>query len=288
MIHTVDFFPPVVDDPYEFGQVAAANSLSDVYAMGGKPISALNLLTVPNCLDLGIIREILRGGNDKVLEAGINISGGHSIEDQEPKYGLSVLGLVSESNMLPNGGAQVGDQLVLTKPLGTGILTTADKVDLLTSEQHRALVDCMAGLNRKAAEIVEHFHPHACTDVTGFGLIGHGAEMADGAELTLCLYSRELPYLDGAIQLAKDGIIPGGAYRNRSYLGERFRKEASVEEVWADLAFDPQTSGGLLYALPPEEAQAYADEARSQGQEAWLIGEFAEKEEQSVILLSSR
>lgn len=285
VIHTVDFFPPIVDDPYEFGQVAAANSLSDVYAMGGKPISALNLLAVPSCLDTGVIREILAGGNEKAIEAGINISGGHSIEDQEPKYGLSVVGIVAEKDILPNGGGKAGEVLVLTKALGTGAMTTADKVDLLTASQHRLMIDTLASLNKRPAELARDLQPSACTDVTGFGLIGHAAEMAEGAGLTMHLFAKDLPLLDGALELAKDGILPAAVYRNRAHLEGRYAKEKDVPLALEDIAFDPQTSGGLLFALPMDKARTLISRLESENRQAWIVGELVDKEDVSIRLL---
>lgn len=285
LIHTVDFFPPIVDDPYEFGLIAAANSLSDVYAMGGRPISALNLLTMPKDLDLGIVRRILEGGNEKALEAGINISGGHSIEDLEPKYGLSVAGVAKECEILPNGGAHTGDALVLTKPLGSGVLTTADKAGLVSTSMHEELVKVMAALNRRPAELAHSLNVHGCTDITGFGLLGHAAEMAEASAKTILVYARSLPLLEGAAAFAKDGIIPGGAYRNRDFLKCRYRAEQGIPLELEDLAFDPQTSGGLLFALPFEDAQELVRRLHDEGLHGAIVGEVIDQEKESVRLL---
>lgn len=286
VIHTVDFFPPIVDDPYEFGQIAAANSLSDIYAMGGKPISALNLLCVPNCLAPWVVKEILRGGNEKALEAGVNISGGHSIEDEEPKYGLSVVGIVPEKGVLPNSGAKAGEKLVLTKALGSGILTTADKAEMLSEQEHRELVALLSALNRWPAEQAEDLHPSACTDITGFGLIGHAAEMAEGSGMSIHLYANELPIIRGALSYARDGIIPAGAYANRKHLGERYGCDKGIPLEVEDVAFDPQTSGGLLYSLPEAEAGKLVEKLHANGLQGRIVGEVVEREEKVIRLLN--
>lgn len=259
-IHTVDFFTPVVDDPYWFGQIAAANALSDIYAMGGLPAVAMNLLCVPNCLSKETIRRILQGGHDKAVEAGCVIAGGHTIQDSEPKYGLCVTGYVHPDKVLKNVGAKPGDVLVLTKPIGTGILTTGAKAGMVTEEQYEAMIRCMAELNQKAAkEVRKCGHVHACTDITGFGLMGHADEMASGSGVTIRLNSRAIPVLDGAKELAEMGIIPAGAYRNLDYVKSRLAVADGVQQVWVDLIADPQTSGGLLIALAEEEALALVE-----------------------------
>lgn len=280
----MDFFPPIVDDPWEFGQVAAANSLSDVYAMGGTPISALNLLAVPSCLDTGVVRAILQGGNDKVLEAGINVSGGHSIEDSEPKFGLSVLGLVAEDRLLPNSSGRCGDYLILTKALGSGILTTADKAGLLTPSQHRKLIETMALLNRKAMESFEGLDVSSCTDITGFGLMGHTAEMASASGLSAELHADAFPIQDGAPEMAAMGIIPAAAYRNRAYIEKRVRKIGEIPLALEDVAYDPQTSGGLLIAIAPGDAGIYVERMQKLGQTAAVIGRLTEKDEFDLTL----
>lgn len=250
VIQTLDFFTPVVDDPYRFGQVAAANSLSDVYAMGGKPVLALNIVCFPNCLDPEILGEILRGGADKIKEAGAVLLGGHSVEDQEPKYGLSVMGTVHPDNVLANCGAKPGDVLVLTKPLGTGILNTALKAELLTEEEGEAVYESMSTLNAYAAEVMIPLRPHACTDITGFGLLGHALEMARGSDVTIILDSKSLPILPGAMAYADMGIIPAGAYRNAKFAEGSVQWAPEIAGNLRDIISDPQTSGGLLIALP--------------------------------------
>ena len=255
-IHTVDFFTPIVDDPYLFGQIAAANALSDIYAMGGHPTVAMNLLCVPNCLSKETIHSILKGGHDKAVEAGCVIAGGHTIQDAEPKYGLCVTGYVHPDKVLRNVGAKPGDVLVLTKPVGSGVLTTGAKANLVSSQDYASVTSCMASLNAAAAAQVKAFDCiHACTDVTGFGLLGHTYEMADGSHVTIRLRSDQVPLFHGARELAEMGIIPAGAYRNMDYVKPHLSVSDSVPQVLVDLISDPQTSGGLLIALPAEQAQ---------------------------------
>ena len=234
LIQTVDFFPPVVDDPYDFGQIAAANALSDVYAMGGTPRLAMNLLAVPSCLPREAVGAILEGGAAKVAEAGAVTAGGHSIEDAEPKYGLCVSGLVHPGAVLTNRGAREGDLLVLTKPLGTGILTTAAKAELLSGAEYRAMTDLMAALNRDAARAAVPLRPSACTDVTGFGLIGHARERAEGAGCTIELWPGRVPIVPQALELARDGIIPAGAYRNLEFAGPEVETAGTFPQAGLD------------------------------------------------------
>lgn len=284
-IHTVDFFTPVVDDPYMFGQVAAANALSDVYAMGGKPAVAMNLLCVPNCLSKETIRLILKGGHDKAVEAGCTIAGGHTIQDPEPKYGLCVTGYVNPKKILKNVGAVPGDLLVLTKPIGTGVLTTAAKADFVSPDDYEGMVQCMATLNAKAAEIVQTFdHVHACTDITGFGLLGHAFEMAEGSDATLVLHSQNIPLLNGAKDLAAMGLIPAGAYRNMDYVRPHLEIRDTAEESLVDLISDPQTSGGLFIALPANEANELVLRLHEQGMVGEIVGEVIPKLEKDLII----
>ena len=283
LIQTVDIFPPVVDDAYTYGQIAAANALSDVYAMGGTPKLALNICCLPENLPDSTIREILRGGIDKVKEAGAVIAGGHTIQDHELKYGLSVTGFIKPSEVLTNNGVQPGDCLVLTKPIGTGILTTAAKVDLLSQESYECLVRSMAALNKDAAEVMSHWDVHACTDVTGFGLAGHTKEMVAGSGQTAVIDCRSVPVLPDAEAFASEGIIPAGAYRNRSYI-EAFVKTQDVPLAKEDLMFDPQTSGGLLIALPAKDAANLTKAMGDQGIDAAVIGEILPFKEAEVII----
>lgn len=250
MIQTVDFFPPVVDDPYTFGQIAATNALSDVYAMGGMPTLAMNLLAFPSCLPVEALGDILAGGASKVLEAGAVIAGGHSIEDQEPKYGLCVTGLVHPSRILTNSGAKEGDILVLTKALGTGILSTAAKAELLEEADYKHMVELMTTLNKYAAQAVGPVALNACTDVTGFGLVGHVKEMAEGCGSTIELWAGKVPIVPKALELARDGIIPAGAYRNMDFTADDTLEDSTVPREVLDCLYDPQTAGGLLLSVP--------------------------------------
>lgn len=254
LIQTLDFFTPIVDDPFLFGQIAAANSLSDVYAMGGRPLTAMNIVTFPlNCLDMEVLFQILRGGQSKIEEAGALMVGGHTIEDDEPKYGLSVTGTVHPSKVLTNSNAKTGDALILTKALGTGVLFTAAKADMFPAGV-AAAADSMATLNKAAAEVMEKYPVNACTDITGFGFLGHASELAVGSGVRLEIDSHTVSLFPDAAEAARMGLIPGGAYANREYLtGVSF--DAAVAENLRDLFYDPQTSGGLLISVP----EAYAD-----------------------------
>lgn len=286
IVETVDFFPPMVDDPYQFGQVAAANALSDIYAMGATPRFAMNLLCAPNCLSPAVIGEILRGGADKALEAGCVIAGGHTIEDSEPKYGLCVTGIIHPDAIWTNTGARPGDVLVLTKPLGSGILSTALKAGLLDDASYRTLLEQMTLLNARARDALQGLEVHACTDVTGFGLAGHANEMA-GADksVTLALSAASLPLLPQARALAEMGIIPGGAYRNREYLGDHLLVAPQVGRWAADLICDPQTSGGLLAALPERDADILLSRLAETQPWACRIGEVLRYRQAAVELI---
>ncbi|MDF2501704.1 MAG: Selenide, water dikinase [Anaerosporomusa subterranea] len=257
LIQTLDFFTPIVDDPYTFGQIAAANSLSDVYAMGGRPLTAMNIVAFPvSLLNEGILPAILEGGQDKVKEAGAVIVGGHTIDDLEPKYGLSVTGVVHPAKILKNAGAKPGDAIILTKPLGTGILATASRAEMF-NEGWQAAINSMTTLNRAAAEALEPFAVSACTDVTGFGLLGHLSEMAAGSGVSILVEHTAVPFLPEAAEAAAMGLVPGGAYANREYFSTKgIRIAAHVPEQVADLLWDPQTSGGLLISLPARQANA--------------------------------
>lgn len=284
-IHTVDFFTPIVDDPYWFGQIAAANALSDVYAMGGQPAVAMNLLCVPNCLSKETIRRILMGGHDKAVEAGCVIAGGHTIQDPEPKYGLCVTGYVHPDRILKNAGARPGDALVLTKPLGTGVLTTGAKASLTSAQDYEAAVACMAALNATAAGLIREFPDvHACTDITGFGLLGHAYEMAAGSGVTLYLHSHRVPLLNGAIELAEMGIIPAGAYRNLDYVKPHLSVAPSARQALVDLISDPQTSGGLLVSLPEEQAWKLVKELHAHSLTGAIVGEARARQEWDVVI----
>ena len=277
IIQTVDFFTPIVDDPYLFGQIAAANALSDVYAMGGQPVLAMNLLCVPNCLTPDVLRKILTGGHEKAMEAGCTIAGGHTIEDQEPKYGLCVTGFVHPAQILRNIGAKAGDVLLLTKPLGSGIIATGAKADLVEKADYDAACAHMATLNAKAVQAAQEVGEiHACTDVTGFGLLGHALEMARGSHVTICLDSAAIPLMDGVSELAESGIIPGGAYRNQEYVQPELFTAETADPVALDIMCDPQTSGGLLLALPEAEAHALLEKMQIFAPWVRIIGHVKE------------
>lgn len=272
VIQTADFFPPMVDDPYLFGQIAAANAFSDVYAMGGKPTTALNLLCVNPCLDNEVVRDILLGGSDQAVKAGCIISGGHTIEDSVPKYGLSVTGLVHPDKVVRNVGARPGDVLVLTKPLGAGILLTALKAEFIKTEDCRGLFSQMVELNMAAATVMEHFSVHACTDITGFGLLGHLYEMASGSHVTISILANQLLVFPEAATMSRMGMVPAEAYRNLEYLRPFLNIAATVEQALVDIAADPQTSGGLCIALPETEADQLLRELSAYGVNGAVVG----------------
>ena len=283
LVQTVDFFPPMVDDPYVFGQIAAANALSDVYAMGAAPTHAMNLLCFPNCLSLDIAAKILEGGASKAAEAGCPVVGGHTIADDEPKYGLCVSGLIDPKAVLLNSAAKAGDTLVLTKPLGTGILTTAYKGGLVDDAQMQCAVDSMRQLNKYAAEAAKGLDVHACTDITGFGLAGHLCEMAEGSGLTAVIEPENIPVLPLSLDMARMGLIPGGAYRNRDHFGCRTALDTLPLEL-SDLLFDPQTSGGLLFAIDPRQADILLQRLHDAGICGALLGEMTERDESGILL----
>ena len=271
LVQTVDFFPPIDDDPYTFGQIAATNALSDVYAMGGEPKLALNIMAVPDSLPKEAVHALLRGGYDKVYEAGAIITGGHSILDDEPKYGLAVTGFVHPDRLLTNSGAKPGDVLFLTKPLGVGILTTAAKAELLEPEELRRVTVLMTTLNKGARDVMVKYRVHACTDVTGFGLLGHGLEMAQGSDTELHLQTAGLDFLPRALDFAGMGILPAGMYRNRSFAAD-FVEPGQVPLAVQDAMYDPQTSGGLLIAVHPDDADAMYAELRTAVPSAQRVG----------------
>ena len=259
-VQTVDFFPPMVDDPYIFGQVAAANALSDVYAMGGEPAVAMNLLCFPSCLDLDVMDKILRGGISKVKEAGAVIAGGHTIADPTPKYGLCVTGYMRRDAVWSNKGARPGDAVVLTKALGVGIVNTAAKGGEASAESIADAVDSMTRLNRKARDTASKYTVHAATDVTGFSLAGHSQECAAASGVTIEFRIYDLPLIKGAAELARFGLIPEGRYTNEDYLYDKVSFSSDIPQELVDIAFDPQTSGGLLLFMPPEDAEAFVKE----------------------------
>ena len=285
LIQTVDFFPPIVDDPYLFGQIAATNAISDIYAMGGEPRLALNLLCVTEDMEEAWIREILRGGYDKAYEAGVIISGGHTIHGSEPLYGLAVTGFAKPEKIRKNDGARPGDALILTKKLGVGILTTAAKAGMMTD---RAVMDRlykqMTQLNKAACEVMQRYRVHSCTDVTGFGLMGHSCEMAQGSGCTLHLRVRDIPYHPEALEYADMGLVPAGAYRNRDFAEHAAEDKGEVTRAMQDILYDPQTSGGLLIAVDGEDGEKLLRELQSVIPDAAMIGYAAEKEDKSIII----
>ena len=274
LVQTVDFFPPIADDPYTFGAIAATNALSDVYAMGGEPRLALNIMAVPKDLPKEAVHEILRGGYEKAYEAGVIITGGHSILDPEPKYGLAVTGFVHPQKVLTNSGARPGDVLLLTKPLGIGVLTTAAKGELAEPETMAYAVKLMTTLNKAARDAMVKYRVHACTDVTGFGLLGHGTEMAQGSGVELHIHTAGLKLIPEALEFARMGILPEGMYRNRSF-AEPHVDPGQVPLEIQDLLYDPQTSGGLLMAVDPADAEALFAELRDSVPAAQWLGEAA-------------
>jgi selenide,water dikinase len=276
LVATTDFFPPVVDDPYTFGAIAAANSMSDVYAVGGEVLFALNIVAFPDGYDLAVLSEILRGGSDKVAEAGGVIVGGHTVTDKEPKYGLAVTGLVHPERYLTKRGARPGDALILTKPLGVGLITTALKRGDAGEAHVDAVVQSMLQLNRHPSHLALFFGAHACTDVTGFGILGHALEMAESSGVALRLRVSDLPLLPGTRDYVATEAFPGGLWRNRDYVLPHVRFADGVAEEDRMILYGPETSGGLLIALAPRQAAQYVEQAKVDGLEAWLVGDVRE------------
>lgn len=285
VIQTLDFFTPVVDDPFVFGQIAAANSLSDIYAMGGRPVLALNIVCFPKCLPLDVLKDILLGGADRVKESGALLAGGHTVQDDEPKYGLSVMGLVHPDRVVTNAGAKPGDLLVLTKPLGTGIINTAIKAEMVSPDVYNNAVKTMITLNREAANAMQQVGAKGCTDITGFGLVGHCMEMAEASGVSIRLWKDKIPVLEGARQLARMGMVPAGAYSNKSYAGGRVNLKG-VETDLEDIIFDPQTSGGLLISLPEGKTECFLGLLSPEtARRCAVIGEVREREAFSVEVM---
>lgn len=284
IVQTTDFFPPIVDDPFMYGQIAATNALSDVYAMGGEPKLALNIMCIPEKMEQHTVQEILRGGYAKAYEAGAIITGGHTIHGAEPIYGLAVTGFVHPNRLWRNCGAQPGDVLVLTKPLGVGILTTAAKAELVDATLLHKLYDQMSTLNKYAHDVLVKYSVHACTDVTGFALLGHSLEMAQGSGVTLHLQVAGLPYHQEAYEMASMGFIPAGAYRNREFAESHVKVVGDVPLPLQDICYDPQTSGGLLCALPEAEAATCLAELQKVAPAASIIGYVTEKLDAEIYL----
>ncbi len=288
IIQTLDFFTPIVDDPYTFGQVAAVNSLSDVYAMGGKPITAMNIICFPiNKMDILILQQVLLGGLDKMREANVVLVGGHSVEDDELKYGLSVTGIIHPDKVLFNRGARTGDKLILTKSLGTGIVNTALKGEMADDDLVAQSIKCMLTLNKKAAELMADFADiHACTDVTGFGFLGHACEMIEGSDVGMIIYSSSVPYFREIRELVEMGIVPGGLHRNREFRMHMIKKDTDCPDWMVDILFDPQTAGGLLIALPPNQADELLKKLHDEGmEEAAIVGEVISEPKSKIRVI---
>ncbi len=284
IVQTVDFFPPIADDPYIFGQIAAVNAMSDIYAMGGEPKLALNIMAVPKSMDKEHVHEILRGGYDKAYEAGVIITGGHSIFDEEPKYGLAVTGFINPDKVITNSCAKVGDVLFLTKPIGIGILTTGMKAEIVSEESEKLAYSIMTTLNKSARNVMIKYKIHACTDVTGFSLMGHLLEMVQGSEVNAEIHTADIDLIEEAKSLAKMGVLPEGLYRNRSY-AESYVDEGNTELYIQDMLFDPQTAGGLLIAVDEADADRFYEELKTAVPSAQRIGVITPKTDGKRIKL---
>jgi selenide,water dikinase len=286
IIQTVDFFTPIVDDPYWFGQIAAANALSDIYAMGGVPKTAMNLVAFPvKDMDISILRQILQGGLDKMTEAGVVLVGGHSIEDKELKYGLSVTGFVHPDRVVTKGNLKLGDQLILTKPLGTGIINTAIKGGLASPEIIETVTQLMATLNRDAAEVMKDHPVHACTDITGFGFLGHLAEMVKDSGLGVQIQTSRIPILSETLNYTRMGLLPAGAFKNREFYECMVEMAPSVDRLLQDVLFDPQTSGGLLICVQRDNGDGLLRELTEKGiRDAAIVGEVVSEPKEKIVI----
>lgn len=285
LVQTVDFFTPIVDNPYDFGQIAAANAISDIYAMGGKPLTVLNIVAFPiSTLDKRILSEILRGAADKVQEAGATLVGGHSIDDKEPKFGLAVTGLVHPERVRTNAGALPGDRLILTKPIGVGIMTTSIKKDQLSPEEVKRVTGVMTTLNKTSAEIMNRYTVHACTDVTGFGLLGHSLEMAKGSGAGLVIENDAVPVLPRARELAELGFVPGGTKNNFAHVSDEVTFPAGLDQVGRWILCDAVTSGGLLIAVAGDQAEQLQRELTKAGVEASVIGYVTDEHPGRIVV----
>ncbi len=286
LIQTVDFLTPVVDDPYIFGQIAAANALSDVYAMGGKPLTAMNVVCFPiKTLDIGVLKAILRGGLDKLIEAETTLVGGHSVENNEIKYGLSVTGIIHPGKVLSNMSAHIGDYLILSKPLGTGIINTAIKGGMAGKETITMVSNTMVTLNKGASIAMQEVGVSACTDITGFGLLGHLSEMIRGNGFGMIVYAGKVPYFSEAKEFATKGMVPGGTYRNKEFFSQWVRFDSTVPQYLQDIFFDPQTSGGLLISVPRGKVDSLLAQLREKKvNEAVIIGEVVAAPKEKIIV----
>jgi len=287
LVQTVDFFTPTVDDPFTFGQIAAVNAMNDIYAMGGTPLTAMNIVCFPvKTMDKSVLRDVLLGGLDKMREAGVLLVGGHSVEDNEIKYGLSVTGTIHPDRVLFNRGARPGDKLILTKPLGTGIVSTAIKAGAAGADLVGRATACMTTLNKKAAELmIAAGDIHSCTDITGFGFLGHACETIEGSGVGLRIAAAELPILEGVRDLVESGYLPGGLYRNRNYRLGQVQKAPSCPDWILDVCFDPQTAGGLFFSLPAGKAQPLAEAMRRAGiKDAAVVGDVVKDHPGKILL----
>lgn len=285
LVQTLDFFTPIVDDPYSFGQIAAANAISDIYAMGAKPLTVLNIVAFPiSTLDKRILSEILRGAGDKVKEAGATLVGGHSIDDKEPKFGLAVTGLVHPDKVRSNAGSKVGDKIILTKPIGVGIMTTSIKNDKLSTEEITRVTQVMSTLNKTAAEVMEGYDVHACTDVTGFGLMGHSLEMAKGSGVEIRIRKSDVPVLPRVRELAEQGLVPGGSKNNYAHVEDSVRFPEQMDQIDRWILCDAVTSGGLLISVSGDEADKLHQELVNAGVEAQIIGEVTASGSGQIVI----
>jgi selenide, water dikinase len=287
LVQTVDFFTPTVDDPYTFGQIAATNAMNDVYAMGGKPLTAMNIVCFPiKTMDKSVLRDVLLGGLEKMREAGVLLMGGHSVEDNEIKYGLSVTGTIHPDRVLFNRGARPGDKLILTKPLGTGIISTALKANAVSESLLAQSIACMTELNKKAAELmIAAGDIHSCTDITGFGFLGHAAETIEGSPVGLRMNAAAIPILEGVRDLVETGYIPGGLYRNRNFRLHQVEKAPSCPDWIFDVCFDPQTAGGLFFSLPAAKAEALVKTMREKGvADAAIVGDVVMEHPGKIVM----
>lgn len=284
LVQTVDFFPPIVDDPFLFGQIAAANALSDVYAMGGEPKLAMNIMCINSQMGRNAVQDILKGGYSKAYEAGVIITGGHTIEDKEPKYGLSVTGFVHPQKLLRNSSVQEGDVLILTKPLGIGILMTAAQGDFVEPSLLQSLYEQMAQLNKPARDIMVQYHVHGCTDVTGFGLLGHAFEMAQGSGVTLHFDASAIPFHPEACHMADMGLLPAGIYRNRAYTDGHVQVKEGISQSMMDVLYDPQTSGGLLIAVAEKDSASLLTALQGAIPCAAVVGYASAKTDAALII----
>jgi len=285
IIQTLDFFTPVVDDPYIFGQIAAANSLSDIYAMGGEPKLAMNIVCFPDCLSPSVLTEILKGGHDKVMEAGAILVGGHSVSDDEPKYGLSVTGFVHPDKVLANNNSKPGDVLILTKPLGLGIINTAIKGELIDEESYSEAIKVMTTLNKYGKDAIDKVDGvNSVTDITGFGLLGHALEMAEGSSVTIKISYKDIPIISKAMEYAEMGLVPAGTYSNKEFIGDKVYFNKDIPEVYKDILYDPQTSGGLLISIKREKSKEFLKALETSPTKYAIIGEVESKGEHYLVV----